>query len=757
MFEFLKFKRDQVLSYRLLLYIILFSTIFTILGTSLQVWLDYKNDVGGIRDGMRQIGGSYVDTITASLWDINLEHVRIQLEGILKLPGMRYIEVRETSFGSSDVAVKVGKKPESGDTIKRVFDLNYNVDGRSVRLGKMLVVASLDEVYSRIKKRVLVILMTQGVKIFILSLFIIAILHYMVTRHLQELAEYAREIDLNHLDREFVLRRSREYKKPDEFDMVVKAFNDMRRNLIRDIAQRKKIEEALRESNKIVENSPVVLFKADYDQDWPVRLLSENISQFGYSAVDFISGKIKFLDIVHKEDRKKVKKDVDFYCRCSLDHFRQEYRIVKANGSVAWIENSVVINKDDTGVVSFMGIMMDITERKKAGSELSNLRNLLQSIVDSMPSVLVGVDGEGRIIQWNKAAREQTGLSWNDVKFRLLQELLPDLHDELGDLVLSGSNGDVTEKFKIPVSQDGVIHYKDVIVYPLLDDNSGGGSVILIDDVTVKSKLEEMMVQTEKMMSVGGLAAGMAHEINNPLGAILSGVQGTERRLSPSLKKNREVAEELGVDLKKFHEYLEVRGILGYLRGIRDAGQRAAKIVRNMLEFSRKSESVRARHEVSAIMEKSLDLAANDYDLKKKHDFKTIDIVRDYEQNLPGIYITETEVEQVLLNIMKNAAQALSEKEFPNDETPCIWLRTRREGDFVRIEIEDNGPGMDEKTRKRVFEPFYTTKPVGVGTGLGLSVSYFIITRNHDGQFRVESEKGRGTRFIIRLPVRPSA
>lgn len=754
MFDFSKFKRNQVLSYRVLMYIVLCSTLFTLLGTSIQIWIDYKNDVDRINDGMRQVGGSYIDTISASLWDINLEHVKIQLEGILKLPGMCYVEVRENSFDISEVMAKVGKMPEEVDTIKRQFPLTYSVDGREVQLGTMTAVASLDGVYSKIKKRVLIILMTQAIKTFLVSLFIIAILHYMVTRHLQELAEYAREVDLNHLDHEFVLRRRLNHKRPDEFDMVVNAFNEMRSNLIRDIAERKKVEEALKQSNIIVENSPAILFKCKNEEGWPVILLSENISQFGYKPFDFLSGNMAFVDIIHPDDRQHVQDEVAFFSSIKKLNFSQEFRIIKSDGTVAWAENSVVINRDDLGrVTGFMGIIMDTTERKKAESELANLRNLLQSIIDSMPPVLVGVDADRRVLQWNRSAQEQTGLTWLEVRGLPLEKVFPELNKEVDGLLASANNEDVIEKFKIPFSEDGTIHYKNVTIYPLLDEKSGGGSVILIDDVTMKSKLEEMMVQTEKMMSVGGLAAGMAHEINNPLGAIISGVQSTERRLSPGFKKNLKVAEELGVDLDLFQKYMEHRGINGYLRGIHDAGLRAAKIVRNMLEFSRKSESTRARHEVCEILEKSLDFASNDYDLKKKYDFKTIDIHRDYEIDLPGLFITETEIEQVLLNIMKNAAQALSEKNFSDTERPSLWLRTRLEENFIRIEIEDNGPGMPEKVRKRVFEPFYTTKQVGVGTGLGLSVSYFIITRNHKGEFLVESEAGKGTKFIIRLPI----
>jgi signal transduction histidine kinase len=115
------------------------------------------------------------------------------------------------------------------------------------------------------------------------------------------------------------------------------------------------------------------------------------------------------------------------------------------------------------------------------------------------------------------------------------------------------------------------------------------------------------------------------------------------------------------------------------------------------------------------------------------------------------VYCDRTEIEQVLLNLIRNAAQAIAAG--GASHAPRIVLRTRQEGDNALIEVEDNGPGMDQKTRLRVFEPFYTTKPIGVGTGLGLSVSYFIITDRHQGDISVSSALGQGTCFTIRLPL----
>jgi signal transduction histidine kinase len=148
----------------------------------------------------------------------------------------------------------------------------------------------------------------------------------------------------------------------------------------------------------------------------------------------------------------------------------------------------------------------------------------------------------------------------------------------------------------------------------------------------------------------------------------------------------------------------------------------------------------------------AVDLAYSDYDLKKKYGFRSIDIVRDFDLALPKVSCTETEIQQVILNLLTNAAQAMALAEHP-PETPRIILRTRREDDYAVLDIEDNGPGMDEPTRLRVFQPFFTTREPGLGVGLGLSNAYFIVTAHHDGTIRVASEPGKGATFSILLPV----
>lgn len=382
---------------------------------------------------------------------------------------------------------------------------------------------------------------------------------------------------------------------------------------------------------------------------------------------------------------------------------------------------------------------------------MRRLQNLLSNIINSMPSVLVGVTPDGKVTQWNRKAEELTGIMADNVQGRLLPEVLPpQLAEEIKRVDQAIQERKLYKDEKVPWKHGNELRYCDITIYPLIDHGIEG-AVIQIDDVTERVYIEEMMIQTEKMMTVGGLAAGMAHEINNPLGIILQAIQNTFRRLSPELVKNIQVAQECGIDLDRMRLYLEQRHILAYLKGVQDAGQRAAKIVANMLSFSRRGEADKESIDLNQLLEKSLELATSDYDLKKKYDFRHIKIIREYHSTLPQVPCVSLEVEQVILNLLKNAAQALAEKREVS-YTPQIRIRTQKDSSYAMICIEDNGPGMDEYTIKRIFEPFFTTKAIGTGTGLGLSVSYFIIETHHNGKITVDSTLGEGTKFMIRLP-----
>ena len=401
--------------------------------------------------------------------------------------------------------------------------------------------------------------------------------------------------------------------------------------------------------------------------------------------------------------------------------------------------------------------LMDLAEKslskKIADNELHKAQAYISNVINSMPSILIGIDSDEKVTQWNRNAELTTGLSFADVVSKPFWTVFPSLKNELPDISNVLKNNQIIKHNKRTLIDENSTRYVDITIFPIIDEYTKG-AVIRIDDVTERVLMEKMMLQSEKMLAIGGVAAGMAHEINNPLSSIMQSAYVMKNRLeSIDMPANLSVAKELGISMEDIRTFMEKRNIFRMLAAIHESGSRAAEIVNNMLGFARKSEPQFSFHYPNELMDKILDLATIDYDLKKQYDFKSIEIMKQYEEDLPMLLCEGGEIQQVLFNIFRNGAQAMQSAKTKSPQF-IIRIYTEKVPDsVVCIEIEDNGPGMDAKTCSKVFDPFFTTKPVGVGTGLGLSVAYFIITENHKGRIEVISEPGKGTNFIIRLPI----
>lgn len=394
---------------------------------------------------------------------------------------------------------------------------------------------------------------------------------------------------------------------------------------------------------------------------------------------------------------------------------------------------------------------LEVQVRSKIEKKLTGFQNYLNSIIDSMPSALIALDEQLYVTQWNQEASALSGTRLDEALNQPIYLAFQPLKPYLPQIRAAVEQHTVERIERVTWFKDDEAKHYALTFYPLMG-GAGRGVVIRIDDITQRLSLEEMMVQSEKMLSVGGLAAGMAHEINNPLGAILHNVQNIRRRLSPDLPKNLEHAEQAGIELETVNHYLQSREVPQLLDGIQQAGARAAKIVTHMLSFSRRSNRQMAPCDLPALIDQAVEIAGNDFDLAIGFDFKGQAIIRQFDPQLGPVPGTANELEQVLLNLLKNAAQAIHLRA-DDSEPGRIILRTRLNPPWAEIQVEDNGIGMSENVRKRTFEPFFTTKEIGQGTGLGLSVSYFIITNNHKGQMEVHSTLGQGTCFTLRLPL----
>ena len=520
-------------------------------------------------------------------------------------------------------------------------------------------------------------------------------------------------------------------------------------SLVNDVTEQKQLEEEFRLFRYTIENSADAVFWINTEGGFDYVNL-QACNSLGYTAEELMQ--------LHTWDI-----NADF-TKARMDEIRQWF---KENPSQPFQIEILHKRKDGTtfpiDVVSklFMfgkkevvvAFTRDISARKAVELELITLRNYLFNIINSMPSAIVGVDIDGMVTQWNKTAEKCTGVEAADAQGRPLASVLPWMASEMEKITESIRSRQVIEDLKKARPQGDGLHYEDITIYPLIT-NGVMGAVIRIDDVTEQVRLEEIMIQSEKMLSVGGLAAGMAHEINNPLAGMIQTASVLANRLGDAthIEANVRAAEAAGTDMETIRRFMELRNVPRMLNTLRESGKRISVIIDNMLSFARKSGESTSSHNLNEVLERTLDLASTDYDLKKQYDFKQIRINREYAEDLALVPCEAAKIQQVLLNILRNGAQAMQQA---GAQDPQFNLRTynNEARDMACVEIADNGPGMDEETRKRVFEPFFTTKPVGVGTGLGLSVSYFIVTENHSGKLTVDSLPGQGATFTICLPL----
>ena len=532
---------------------------------------------------------------------------------------------------------------------------------------------------------------------------------------------------------------------------------DVLLSLIVDITERKQAEEALAASEEkyraIYNTTPVGIFRTEYGG----RVLDANPAMarmLGYADREEILASVRDLgaDVYRSPGERERMLEALLQ---SPDGMSMEIGLKRKDGTPIYAIIKASLQFDAMGNPAHInGTIEDITERRRAEEMLRQSEEKFSQVFMLSPDNLALIEPDtGRFVEVNESFLRFHGLTREQAIGRTPEELglfVDNAQREAMEALMQRQGW--VENFEVNARYwDGSTRVGSISAQMM---EIGGRPLMMaiLRDITDYKKMQEVMVQTEKMISVGGIAAGVAHEINNPLGIVLQAAHNLIRRTSPDLPRNQEAARAVGLDLDLLRRYMQARKLDVFLEDIRSAAVRASAIIRHMLDFSRRSESTRRPCDLPDIVHKAIGLAQSDYDLKKSYDFRRILIDLVAEADLPQVICTETEIEQVILNLLRNAAQAMATAD-PAVAEPRIAIRLSGLPGAVRIEVEDNGPGIPPDIQRRIFEPFFTTKPPGEGTGLGLSVSYFIVTKGHEGKMRVESSPGKGTMFTIDLPT----
>jgi two-component system NtrC family sensor kinase len=361
--------------------------------------------------------------------------------------------------------------------------------------------------------------------------------------------------------------------------------------------------------------------------------------------------------------------------------------------------------------------------------EIDEQRRFISLIIDSLPVGLYVVDRDYRIQIWNRQ-REigAPGLRRDEVMGRQVFEVLTrQPAEELrADFDRVFQTGEILQD-ELDVNLGGEVRSFRLSKIPMRLEGDQISHVITIgEDVTESRRIQGQIMQSEKLAAIGQLAAGVMHEINNPLATISACVAAIGGRLGTLAESEKATVEE----------YLEI---------IDKEVDRCTRIVDGLLDFSRPKGKTKGRVVLNALVDETLFL------LKHHQRFKRLSLVKELDLSLPATNGNAEQLTQVLMALMLNAVDAM------DDRRGKLTVRTSRNpnhSDEVVVEIEDNGIGIPRADQSKIFDPFYTTKPPGRGTGLGLSICYGIV-EDHRGRIEVDSQPGRGSVFRVFLPVHP--
>ncbi len=497
----------------------------------------------------------------------------------------------------------------------------------------------------------------------------------------------------------------------------------------RDVTERRRSEEALRQSEErfreMAENIDEVFFNYDPVHNRLLYVSPAFERLWGRSLEEVLANPTSYLNYIHPEDRHLAE---SAFQKQLAGHTTQEtFRILHPDDSVHWVQEIAVTVKDANGRLErVVGTMRDITASKLAEERLREQAALLDKAQDA---ILVR-DMEHRILYWNKSAARLYGWSEEEAIGRTSDTLLyrdpaafAAAHAET--LHRGEWSGELEQ-----VTKDGKRLTVEVHWSLVRDDKGHPKSVLAINtDVTERKRIEQQFLRAQRMESIGTLAGGIAHDLNNVLAPIL-----------------------MSIELLKFDESRADK--LDILATIESSAQRGADMVRQVLSFARGVEGRQIRLQPAHLVREVAKIANETF-------LKSIRVVSRIAEDLWTIQGDPTQLHQVLLNLCVNARDAMPDGGTltlcaDNLEIDAPYATSLgpdiRPGRHVRLRIEDTGTGMPPEVMERIFDPFFTTKEPGKGTGLGLSTAQAIV-RSHGGLLRAQSEPGEGTRFDLYLPA----
>jgi PAS domain S-box-containing protein len=534
------------------------------------------------------------------------------------------------------------------------------------------------------------------------------------------------------------------------------------------------VDEDLKKSEErfrlITEHIDEVFWISDLENN-PTYISSAFERVWGFTREDLYKSVEFFRRAIHPEDRERVVSA--FAQQKDGSVIDQEYRIIRSDGSTRIIWDRGFPIPDETGrITHYVGVAQDITSRKNAEEELKKSKEYMNRIINSIGDPIFVKDDLDRNILANDAMCAFTGKERADILGKTTHQIMP---KRQADLILKQEKS-IWERGLASISDEEVTDKQGNVRTlmtnkSVLVDEDGNKQIIgVIRDITEMKKAERdranmeiQLRQAQKLEAIGQLAAGIAHEINTPTQYIndntrflkdafadfLKALEGYNQLLlacregkvdSTLVEKVESVIAASDLD---FLLEETPKAISQSLEGL----DRISTIVRAMKEFSHPGCAEKQNVDLNHSIENTLMVCRNEWKY-------VAEVVTDFEKTLPLVPCLPGEINQVILNLVINGAHAISDAAGNGgNEKGLISVSTRHDGNWAEIRIGDTGTGISEENRSKIFTPFFTTKEVGKGTGQGLAISRSVVVDKHNGTIDFETEPGKGTIFIVRLPL----